>query len=928
MTKLTTSFSKAPPSRRSVWREAGYDDFADGSFGNGGQNLYVSRRGVLQRIFHFDVNRDGYVDLLFTNSQDMDERPPVEVCTGVYGQSTRLELPTQGAYGAALGDLTGDGYDDLVIANQHDGAHQDLPAYIYWGSPEGLTERYRLELPAPNCRGVAIGDFNGDGRPDLAFAANGRLRIFYQHNGTFRPQSYTDLDLEVTHLTAADIDGDGHADIYVRVHNQPPRVLWGGPDGISLDRHTLVGGDDLDDGGVSGTTPGRLLFVEGWSPAIVSLEGQRYLFRAEDRNGCLYPIHDQRRFGDPIPLDCPDAVAADTGDLDGDGHDELVVVASRNRQEPCLSWIYRQTPDGLVKQTSLETLSARDVTIADLDGDGRAEIAIAQGRTDILNTTESLIVRMNHQGELQPPLRMTTHDATAVLIGRTSAHAQPQVIWINHEGNRVRGDIPAYLYYGGPDGFSPDRRETFPGWSASDSLMVDFNDDGWADVLLCNSTENAPHLDPGAYVYWNSPSGFGDKIPTALPVMWGWGAVTGDFRHCGELDLIFGGSHNPHLTIIRGGPDGFDLDHPEYIHLDPGKKQPAPIRKDISDGWVVGKPREQVRWLLAADLNNNGWLDLVVSLIQANETLILWGGPDGFSLERSVALASGGTAMVTAADLTGNGYLDLVLGSYHATYKQNANDSYVTLYWGGPDGFSEQRRMQLPAHAGNTLAIADFNNNGILDLFVGNYRADQVRDLDSYIYWGQPGGGFSQYDRTRLFAHSPSGCIVADFNEDGWMDIALANHKEYGNHITNSQVWWNGPEGFNEKNVTLLPTIGPHGMIAVDPGNIADRGPEEHYTSNAHRLPANAKIDQIAWEVELGPKTWVRAQLRCAKNKEELDSTPWHGPEGEGSWYENGHHTPALPQPGTWVQYRLALGATNGGSSPRVTAVNVMYTLM
>jgi hypothetical protein len=29
------------------WTESTYEDFADGTFGNGGQNLYVSRKGVL-----------------------------------------------------------------------------------------------------------------------------------------------------------------------------------------------------------------------------------------------------------------------------------------------------------------------------------------------------------------------------------------------------------------------------------------------------------------------------------------------------------------------------------------------------------------------------------------------------------------------------------------------------------------------------------------------------------------------------------------------------------------------------------------------------------------------------------------------------------------------------------------------------------------
>ena len=49
------------------WTKAGFTEFRKGTFGNGGQNLYVSKGGALQRIFNFDVNNDGYVDLPFAN---------------------------------------------------------------------------------------------------------------------------------------------------------------------------------------------------------------------------------------------------------------------------------------------------------------------------------------------------------------------------------------------------------------------------------------------------------------------------------------------------------------------------------------------------------------------------------------------------------------------------------------------------------------------------------------------------------------------------------------------------------------------------------------------------------------------------------------------------------------------------------------------
>src|SRR6186997_1125284 len=62
-----------------IWRQRGFEDFRQGTFGNSGQNLYVSRAGVLQRIFQFDLNRDGFLDLVFCNSHGKLEHPPVFV---------------------------------------------------------------------------------------------------------------------------------------------------------------------------------------------------------------------------------------------------------------------------------------------------------------------------------------------------------------------------------------------------------------------------------------------------------------------------------------------------------------------------------------------------------------------------------------------------------------------------------------------------------------------------------------------------------------------------------------------------------------------------------------------------------------------------------------------------------------------------------
>lgn len=885
-----------------AWITSGFDGFRQGTLGNAGHNLYISRQGILQRIHQYDLNGDGYLDLVFCNSQDHWERPPTYVYRNLGGTIDRLELPSDGTRAGAVADLDGDGYDDLVLGMWDNGIRPELNARIYYGSPQGFGERRQQQLPVPRCSAVAAGDFDGDGRVDLAFLSRGKLRLFCQSALGFEPKRYIDMEIEGEQLATADLDGDGCAELAVRRKGGGMRVYWGGKQGLDPDRSTPVPveSDPVEEE----TGPRAPEYISPPAPLvqIFWLGNTPHLFVARQRRVYLVPVEARRRFGEPLVLECPGALGAAAGDLDQDGHEDLVLACRQGGGEEC-SWIYWGGPDGFnaARRTALPSRQACDVAIGDVDGDGAPEIALCQGATEESFSTESVVYRAS--GERLA--RLPGEDARRVLLARPSAERNCQVVLVNHFSRNALGNIPVFVYSGSSDGFDPARRLQAPGWGAVEALCCDVDDDGAPELILANAAENSIRRDPGSYIWRLHRAAEGKDPAWVLPTTRAHGVCCADLNRDGYLDLVFCGFDNPEILVFYGREGGFDLENPARLRLE-------------HEGVIYREPR----WIYLADLNDDGWLDLVVPQIGADRSFVLWGGPKGFSMSRCQPLSVFHAACARAADLDGDGYLDLIVGG-HIPSAQGPHNSFVYIYWNGPEGLSEHRRTLLPATGVNALSAADFNGDGLLDLFACSYHDGRQRDIPSYIYWNRPGKGFSETDFTRLFTHSASGCVAWDFDRDGRVDLAVANHKVEGDHLGFSTVWWNSPGGFSEERATHLPTCGPHGMCAVEPGNLMDRGPEEYYLSAPFKLPAGHTLREVAWDAQLPPQSWVRLQLRAAPTRKGLKQAAWQGPAGEGSWWENYQRVEGVK--GKWVQYRLALGARQCGASPRVREVVIYY---
>jgi hypothetical protein len=723
---------------------------------------------------------------------------------------------------------------------------------------------------------------------------------------------FSDLDITGRQVGAADLDGDGCADLMVRLADGEVRVYWGGPGGLAPDRVSVVPVALDGDGNAKDARPLPPAYEEAVEDAVplvrsICLGGVPHVFVARRQACHLVPVGKDRNFGRPLVLACAESMAIAAGNLSGAGSQDLAIACRQPDGDRQVSWIYWQNPGGYsdAKRTALRTLFACDVALADLRGAGCDDVAICQNNDRKSFSVESLVYRGggNHAGG--EPVRLASHDAQRVLIARPAGGAMPSVVLINRVSRNMLGNIESVIYFGDSCGYSPERRRLLPAWGAVDAVCADLNDDGWPDLVFANAAENSVDHDPGSYVYFNGPKGFPPGPDLKLPTMRAHGVACADLNRDGYLDLVFCGFDNPDLLIFYGTAEGFDARNPTRIRLE-------------HEGVVYRDPR----WPILADLNNDGYLDLIVPECGVGRVFILWGGPDGFSLARCLVLPVRGAISARAADLSGNGYLDLIVGTLPASLDR-PHDAFVHIFWNSEAGLSTARCAQLPADHVNCVAAADFNNDGRLDLFVGSYDDNLCRDLDSWIYWNRKDKLFSAGDRTRLFTHSASGCLAADLNGDGWVDLVVANHKVWGDHVGYSEVWWNGPGGFDAKNTTRLPTSGPHGMAWTGIGNIMDAGPEEYYESAPAEFPAGFAPGWIRWEADVPPGTWVKAQLRCGATRDELLRAPWVGKGGAGGWFEQGDELAALRGKWRWLQYRLALGARSGLNTPRLRAVIV-----
>jgi hypothetical protein len=242
--------------------------------------------------------------------------------------------------------------------------------------------------------------------------------------------------------------------------------------------------------------------------------------------------------------------------------------------------------------------------------------------------------------------------------------------------------------------------------------------------------------------------------------------------------------------------------------------------------------------LAVGDLNNDHHFDL----IGTDGCCALWvalGNGDGTFQPPSFAFACGGGPGITIADFNGDGKADWIVsgsGSESVIYFGDGKGGYTScqnIVGGGPvvagdfngDGIADYAAsgdggtvVYLGSHTG------EFQESAVLPsvtpVLEGDFNGDGKQDLvtqplqgGSTIYWGNGNGTFVPGPQ---LSNSIGGGVVADFNGDGHLDIALLAQSGSNLLASNPMVLLGKGDGTFSASPVYFGGQSPQGLLAAD----------------------------------------------------------------------------------------------------------------
>ena len=344
-----------------------------------------------------DFNKDGRPDV--ATNFDASVVVVLNKGDGTFSTPVPYSIPGSRTGGVVSADFNRDGYPDLAVLSVSPGVLR-----VRFNGGDGTFGRFTdYPLHGGNVFGgnIAVGDFDGDGHPDIAvqyddyYGGTGNNVQIFHSNADGSLTAGTPLASPSSYgMYSADLNGDGLADLYFTYEEPGMSVLLNQGNGKFITQNYPVGGNIQ------------------WVAVDTKGNGKPDLFGADNNSYApasflQLPNNGNGTFGSlshiytglpwsPVPL------AA--GDIDGDGTIDVVAMGVADR-DPSLVVLPNLagtlgTPQAFA--TGTEKLGSAMIGLGDFDGDGRLDIVLVNAHQNP-SGAEMYIIRNTTPGSGPPP---------------------------------------------------------------------------------------------------------------------------------------------------------------------------------------------------------------------------------------------------------------------------------------------------------------------------------------------------------------------------------------------------------------------------------------------------------------------------------------------------------------------------------------------